>query len=150
MKCKTRQEHTDGHFKKIKKWCEDNCISLATGKEFQYCPEENTIYYNKRYGDEKTIFTLLHECGHASIRKSGGYREKFRTQHKALNDGRVDGSLGWRVDVLREEFEAWRIGLELSKDMGMQLDEDEYDKHASGLLKMYCMWVANPKDYEEM
>ena len=150
MKCKTDQKHIDGHFKKIEIWCKANNISLIGGKEFLYCPERSTIFYNKKCGKKKIIFTLLHECGHVVIQNKKDYKKQYKTQYRALFDGRVDGSLGWRVDVLKEEFEAWKVGFSLAKEMELAIDEEEYNKCSSGFLKLYCMWVANPKEYGNM
>lgn len=94
-------------------------------------------------GVESRLFALLHECGHALIRKNW---TKFKTEFCAHaehdGDGRKETN-SLKISTLEEEFEAWKRGWKLAKRLNLKLDKDAYNKHKDKYLMTYIKWAAN-------
>ena len=94
-------------------------------------------------GVESRLFALLHECGHALIRKNW---TKFKTEFCAHAEHDGDGrkeTKSLKISTLEEEFEAWKRGWKLAKRLNLQLDKDAYTKHKNKYIMTYIEWAAN-------
>ena len=132
---------------KIEKWLKKEGVALMPGLADQYDREKMTITYNKRNKIENQIYSILHECGHYLVQQSTSYNSKYKIQNEALEDGRKKRSVSWRVSILREEFQAWDKGRELSRILGLRINPDTYDKYSAECLRSYCNWVVSPNEY---
>ena len=93
-------------------------------------------------GVESRLFALLHECGHALIRKNW---TKFKTQYPAHAEHDGDGrkeTKRFKISTLEEEFEAWKRGWKLPKRLNLKLDKDAYTKHKNKYIMTYIDWAA--------
>ena len=63
-----------------------------------------------------------------------------------VDDIRKKRSMRYRIEVLREELEAWDIGYEVSEYLDMQINYDHYIKYASHFIGSYCDWISE-RDY---
>ena len=94
-------------------------------------------------GVESRLFALLHECGHALIRRDW---TKFKTEFCAHAEHDGDGrkeTKSLKISTLEEEFEAWKRGWKLAKRLNLQLDKDAYTKHKNKYIMTYIEWAAN-------
>ena len=94
-------------------------------------------------GIESRLFALLHECGHALIRRDW---TKFKTEFCAHAEHDGDGrkeTKSLKISTLEEEFEAWKRGWKLAKRLNLQLDKDAYTKHKNKYIMTYIEWAAN-------
>jgi len=94
-------------------------------------------------GVESRLFALLHECGHALIRKNW---TKFKTEFCAHAEHDGDGrkeTKSLKISTLEEEFEAWKRGWKLAKRLNLRLDKDAYTKHKNKYIMTYIEWAAN-------
>ena len=94
-------------------------------------------------GIENRLFALLHECGHALIRRDW---TKFKTEFCAHAEHDGDGrkeTKSLKISTLEEEFEAWKRGWKLAKRLNLQLDKDAYTKHKNKYIMTYIEWAAN-------
>ena len=94
-------------------------------------------------GIESRLFALLHECGHALIRRDW---TKFKTEFCAHAEHDGDGrkeTKSLKISTLEEEFEAWKRGWKLAKRLNLQLDKDAYTKHKNKYIMTYITWAAN-------
>ena len=94
-------------------------------------------------GVESRLFALLHECGHALIRKNW---TKFKAQYPAHAEHDGDGrkeTKRFKISTLEEEFEAWKRGWKLAKRLNLKLDKDAYIKHKNKYIMTYVKWAAN-------
>ena len=94
-------------------------------------------------GVENRLFALLHECGHALIRRDW---TKFKTEFCAHAEHDGDGrkeTKSLKISTLEEEFEAWKRGWKLAKRLNLQLDKDAYTKHKNKYIMTYIEWAAN-------
>ena len=96
-----------------------------------------------RTGIEKRLYGLLHECGHALIRKDWG---KFSKEYKRRVQGDIDGRTArtelYRVATIEEEVEAWKRGKRLAKRLGIELYEDRFNAHKAECLMTYVRWAS--------
>ena len=94
-------------------------------------------------GIESRLFALLHECGHALIRRDW---TKFKTEFCAHAEHDGDGrkeTKSLKISTLEEEFEAWKRGWKLAKRLNLQLDKDAYTKNKDKYIMTYIKWAAN-------
>ena len=133
--------------KLIEIWINKKGCELTAGLTDQYIPDLMRIIYNKRLKLENQIYSILHECGHLIIQNSACYEKRYKIQAEALEDGRKKHSLRWRIDYLKEEFDAWDKGKQLAKKLGIEIDQEKYDKYAALWLKTYCQFAVDG-DYE--
>ena len=114
----------------------DSCYSDV--KEIRIC---------SRNGVEKRLFALLHECGHALIRENWKkFSKEFPAHAECGHDGRKNCSDAYRISLLEEEFEAWKRGKRLAKRLGIEIDEERYEKHKAKCLMSYVSLVAGQYD----
>lgn len=137
---------------KIKKWAEKNKIKLvATTKEGDgsWCPKTKTVSYNSRLSLENRVFVILHECGHFLVERGlNGENTRYSAQNKAMVDKRSKFSQAYRVEVLREEFDAWERGERLAKRLELDIDYKNYKKFLTKCVVTYCDWIAR-RDWSE-
>ena len=112
--------------------------------EFVDCcrSDANIIEIYSLNGVESRLFALLHECGHALIRKNW---TKFKTEFPAHAEHDGDGrkeTKSLKISTLEEEFEAWKRGWKLSKRLNLRLDKDSYEKHKNKYVMTYIKWAA--------
>ena len=94
-------------------------------------------------GIENRLFALLHECGHALIRRDW---TKFKTEFCAHAEHDGDGrkeTKSLKISTLEEEFEAWKRGWKLAKRLNLQLAKDAYTKNKDKYIMTYIKWAAN-------
>ena len=96
-----------------------------------------------RTGIENKLYGLLHECGHALIRKDWG---KFSKEYSARVAGDWDGrkarSDRFRVATIEEEVEAWKRGKRIANRLGIELNEERFEIHKTECLMSYIRWAT--------
>ena len=117
-------------------------MTLVESCDNEWYIEESIITFNKRMAPRKQLYSVLHECGHYLIFNSSSYKKLYKAQILARTDKRKR-SLEWRINFLKEEFDAWQRGKQLARDLKIDINEKDYDKYASECLKTYCMWVVD-------
>ena len=115
---------------------QDVCMSDI--KEINIC---------SRKGIEKKLYGLLHECGHALIRENWTKFQKEFPAHAACGyDRRKNRTDGYRVSLVEEEYEAWKRGKRLAKRLGIQIDEERFEKHKTKCIMSYMHWAVGQYD----
>ncbi len=100
-----------------------------------YCG--NVITINNCQHLRYQLHTLLHEAGHALIR---GNKKRFEQKFPGLQKRR--NSKSFKLDTLKEEFEAWDKGFKLAKRLDIILDEKQWKRHSEQCLHEYVKWVT--------
>tara|TARA_R100001463_G_C3445481_1_gene213066 strand:- start:115 stop:546 length:432 start_codon:yes stop_codon:yes gene_type:complete len=100
------------------------------------------ININYQTRGNKLLYTLLHEAGHLIIRNN---IVKFMSRYQGItaalvNDKKANHS-NFKVDTLKEEFDAWRLGEELAENLGIELDSKAYNKFGNKSLMSYIKWA---------
>ncbi len=109
--------------------------------------EDREVFINSRNHPENRFYTILHEYGHIMI---GETWPKFQSEHPMyvhspegpVLDGRHERSHAYRVSLVAEEIEAWKLGRRFARAMGFYVDDAKYDKHMTLNVMSYIDWAA--------
>ena len=86
---------------------------------------------------ETQLYILLHECGHVLIHNNDhiiGYRE-VQENFKEKSDIH-------KVFQVMEEAEAWKRGKLLARRLGIEVNEEKWNRDLSRALNKYIKWAA--------
>lgn len=97
--------------------------------------EVDVIGINTKRSIELQLFCLLHEAGHAIIRKKEGFANKYSDIDKKTQRG--------LVDVVCEEIDAWQEGRKLADRLGISIDDKRWKNHWKRQVYKYVRWAAN-------
>jgi hypothetical protein len=126
------------------KWIRQKGYGFKEGDTDFYDGVMRVITCNRRLSEEKKLYSVLHECGHLLVqRDTESYEKRYKSQVEGLFDKRKCRSLRWRIDFLKEEYDAWDRGFRLAGRLKIPIDEDSYYKYASKCLETYCKWVVD-------
>jgi len=128
---------------KILEWIKKKGFSYVEGDKDLYEPMERKIIINRRLNKKNKLYSVLHECGHLLVQKNVfSYEKRYKSQVDGLFDGRKRKSLRWRIDFLKEEYDAWDRGFKLAKRLKIPISKKNYYDYASKCLDTYCHWVV--------
>jgi len=100
--------------------------------------EKKQITINSSQRPELRVYTLLHELGHASVRRGQGWAYKFpycNLNKKVLTTNRE------RIGILEEEMAAWHKALDIAKKRNVIIDREVFDRDKARCLMTYIKWV---------
>jgi hypothetical protein len=128
---------------KVIDWCIDHGIEVhfnrtAAGEGGEY-DWSGKVTVDSRSSRELQLFTILHEVGHfltGEMRSDVVSSRRLRT-------------ITYRVDIVDYELEAWKRGLNLARDLGLNLDERRYNRARSVYVKTYMAWALRVNGYGE-
>ena len=105
-----------------------------------------TIFINSSCWPETRFYTLLHELGHIIISEDPksfiSENPMYVHASATFNDGRKERAKAYRVSLISEEIEAWRIGKRMATSLGLYLDDKKYNKHMTESVMSYIDWAA--------
>ena len=110
-------------------------------------PDVKEVHISSRFGLEKQLYSLLHECGHILVQKNAERYEKSypataRMNCYATTNRQFEKSPKYRVDVLAEDIEAWRRGKSLANRVGLYIDEEKYNEFSAKCVYSYIQCAA--------
>ena len=134
----------------------ESCIEIVeswlASKDYELLYEtgaQDGIYYsirqiilNSRNHAEKRLYVLLHECGHLLINST----KRDRVFALSRSTEAVMGNKTTRkrrVAVLSEEIEAWKRGERLAKRLGIDINEEKFDKIRADAIISYVEWARD-------
>jgi hypothetical protein len=88
-------------------------------------------------------YLMLHELGHWELMRDWDlYKQKYHFtsigEEYALNKiYKYRRRLAYKVDVMREEFDAWEAGRNLAIKLNLYLDINDYNKYSIKFLYLY-------------
>ena len=105
-----------------------------------------TVFINSKCWPETRFYTLLHELGHVMISEDPTTFEKENPMYVFAsaenNDGRKQRSKMYRVSLISEEIEAWKIGRRVANTLGLYVDDEKYNKHMTENVMSYITWAS--------
>lgn len=129
-------------------WCKQQGYSVGFKRTRSIIPHgERTVNINECLVLEHQLFELAHECGHVLI-DSTKPCERFRLGWDADKDPKVNRTLQHRLNVLDEEFEAWRRGRSLMGRLRIRVDDRAFHAFRARCLTTYVRWVMKPDDFK--
>lgn len=109
----------------------------------RFHPETRRVDVSAHAPPETQLYVMLHELGHFLVGEEGdGYQADAYPNgyRKVAEDVPGRGRLH-KVDVVAEEFEAWRRGLVLAQELGVPIDRLRYDEVRAEYLVSYFKWA---------
>lgn len=101
------------------------------------------ILISSRLGIEKRLYILIHELGHILIRNN---QKKFQSEYSGHANVSLDRRCNWtkkfRVSTIEEEIEAWKRGKRVAKRLGIEINEEKFNKFKTNCLMSYIRWAA--------
>ena len=130
----------------VEEWLREHGYQLVqdTDEDDRVELEENVVYINSRQHPETRFYTLLHEVGHVDIYENAA--AEFAADHPMYvqaEHGRSAMSKAFRVSLLAEELEAWRIGRRLAHAEDLFIDDAKFDKLMASCVMTYINWAAD-------
>jgi len=114
-------------------WLAERDIMLVFAAEHTEYDDETEVIYLSSYDDETEEYhSLLHEIGHYLIQTADDYNVEYAD--KLRSKSRHEYVRGF----LREEREAWRLGLELAEGMALPVDTAAYSALACECVEQYA------------
>jgi len=132
-------------FEIVESWVFDKGynVSLETDGQDAVYFSCNQIVINSRNHIEKRLYILLHECGHILINNSPSDRVlSLSMETEAIMGGRRV-SRKRRIAKIAEELEAWKRGEKLARRLGIQINEDRFDKIRADAIMSYIEWARD-------
>ena len=126
----------------LKGWAETRGLEVCRGFGFDaYFHEEKHIVYNHKLRNKTNqIYSLLHECGHAiAFNDKRSYKLNFPTLYKQrFTDKKTSKRTNrYKMEIIFEEYDAWRRGYRLANKLGLDIDSDKYFAYAARWVKTY-------------
>ena len=129
---------------KLLDWIKKKGFTYEEGKQDLYEPTEKKICVSKRLNKQNKLYSALHECGHLLVQRNVfSYEKRYKSQVDGIFDKRKCRSLRWRIDFLKEEYDAWDRGYKLAKRLKIPISKERYYDYASKCLESYCQWVVD-------
>ena len=113
-------------------------VNVVFGKD-----ERDAFYYdvdcigiNTNHSKEIQLFCLLHEAGHLILRRKEDFNDDYPYVHKG---GRTQLS---RIDVIREEIDAWTEGRDLARTLGIRINDRKWNRYWKHQVYKYVKWAV--------
>ena len=102
----------------------------------------------KRKDSTKQLYDLLHELGHHEIRKDwraykASYPMTAEMERQVYTKGKSyphTRRISYRLEEVREEFQAWDMGLKIARELGIRVDISRYRDYAAKNLMTYVRY----------
>jgi len=99
--------------------------------------EDKIVSINTTRSLETQLYILLHECGHILI-----HNNEDTVKYRDVQENFKERSNIHKVFVVMEEAEAWKRGKRLGKRLGIEINEEKWNKDLSRALNKYIRWAA--------
>jgi len=131
--------------KKIEGWLVERrwCIKWSRGWDDHVNFTTQEIIVNSNRTPQSQVFGILHEAGHIILSESSDYHFRFPNadEYKHRPERRHE-SLRVRAETLGEEWEAWCVGEDLARKLGLEIDYESYHAARNRDLKSYARWMV--------
>ncbi len=109
----------------------------------------DTIYVRSHRDSSKEVYDFLHELGHYIINKdrrafaarypASAYAEEMYTEQGITKYKRRNA---YKVDCIREEYDAWESGLDLARKLRLDIDEEDYRNYGAKNVYSYVKYYG--------
>jgi hypothetical protein len=96
-------------------------------------------------------YLLLHELGHWELMKDWTlYKQRYHFtsigEEFALDKiYKYRRRIAYKVDIMREEFDAWETGKNLAAKLNLNIDTEDYDRYSISYLFSYIKHLGKKK-----
>jgi len=99
--------------------------------------EDKIVSINTTRSIETQLYILLHECGHVLI-----HNNEDIVKYRSVQESFKERSDIHKVFTVMEEAEAWKRGKRLAKRLGIEINEEKWNRDLSRALNKYIKWAA--------
>lgn len=127
---------------RLKEYCSNNSWGVVyTNKNLDEC-RSKVIYLYKNHSPETEYYSLLHEMGHLyMLHNDYTYSSRYPESSKRVP---AYNTSSYRIERVKEEIEAWDVGENLARSLGLRINKLNYKKIKSENLVQYMMWASLP------
>lgn len=127
---------------RLSAWAAARNMEIVKGNFDAYFhePKRHIIYNMTLRNKSNSLYSLLHECGHAiAFSDKRTYKNSFPVLFKQrFTDDKVSKRTNrYRMEIVIEEHDAWRRGQRLADKLGLDIDSDKYYAYAARWVKTY-------------
>ena len=136
-------------FQDLEKWLQKRNFSviLEKGGEDVVSWQTDTITIDSNPQWENRYYALLHECGHVLANETAEFLEYNYPCYVYEADGRKMKSDAYKVSVVGEEIEAWKLGRNLGDHtLNHFIDHNKFDKMMTECIMSYLYWATEEED----
>jgi len=109
-----------------------------------YDPNTKVISLVETADEERRLFSLIHEAGHAVLFKDLElHKEAYPAKYH--EDPQIQA---WLTDMLQEEYDAWTEGYKLVEDLDLDIDVARFEEHADKCLNQYRAFAHTVSNFE--
>lgn len=132
------------HINKIACWLANQGwnVIFERGGDTGVVPALRNITIDTAMSKPTMLYSILHEAGHVRLFSRPGYVEKYKDGYVRLTNGKNKKSLLHKMDVLAEEFDAWKEGEAIARELNIPLDWKGYKTDRNRSIKTYVEWVV--------
>lgn len=118
-------------------------VELSPSARDMFWPDQKLITIRSTQSKANQVFALMHELGHFLIEEAGREsREHQWPRGYVAQSHSTAKSLVARVDIVREEVEAWDRGQRLAERLGVMFDRVAFDRSRASALGKYFVWAT--------
>lgn len=136
-------------FGDLEKWLQKRNFSviMQKGADDIVSWETMTVTIDSNPQWESRYYALLHECGHIIANESAEFLEYNYPCYVYESDGRKMKSDAYKVSVVGEEIEAWKLGRNLGDiTLNHFIDHNKFDKMMTECIMSYLYWATEEED----
>ena len=115
----------------------DTTIIFGKDEKDAFYYDVNCIGIRSTRRKEIQLFCLLHEAGHLILRRRKDFKHDYPDVGK---EGKTQTS---RVDIIKEEIDAWSEGWKMAKYLGIEIDEHRWRRYWKHQVYKYIRWAVN-------
>ena len=136
-------------FGDLEKWLhkKEFRVVLQKGAEDIVSWKEGAITIDSNPQWESRYYALLHECGHVIANETAEFLDYNYPCYVYEVDGRKMKSDAYKVSVVGEEIEAWKLGRNLGDhELNHFIDHNKFDKMMTECVMSYLFWATEEED----
>lgn len=136
-------------FNQLELWTNEHGFSviLERDKEDIIDWKTDSITINSKPHWENRYYALLHECGHLLANHDESFLDYNYPCYVRHEDKRKMKTDAYRVSVVGEEIEAWKLGRNLGdKILNHFIDHNKYDKMMTECVMSYLFWATEEEE----
>lgn len=107
---------------------------------------QKEIVIHSRSSHENQVYDLIHELGHLKLQQETGHHSTYyQTQYTQVFEMFSKSSRAYKIKILEEEVDAWKFGLILACELGIVVNEKNYEIRKASKLMTYASWASSKK-----
>lgn len=136
-------------FLDLEKWLGERDLKVSLEKDCEDIIEwgNDLIRINSKPKWENRYYALLHECGHIIVSENPENFEYNYPYYVDQKDDRRKNSDAYRVSILGEEIESWKLGRNLGDNiLNHFINHKKFDRMMTECVMSYVFWATEEEE----